>query len=60
MKGAGMAEKKSWIAETHRIVKEKKGALTEADEQNICEMMKISNDDISIEDVTFKNYHYYF
>jgi len=53
-----MAEK-SWIAEMHRIVKEKNGAVTEADEQYIREAMKIPNDDISVEKVEFKRYRSY-
>jgi uncharacterized membrane protein YvbJ len=55
-----MQKETSWIAEADRIVKEKKGAVTAEDEQYIRNLMKIPNDDVSIEDVTFKNYHDYF
>lgn len=55
-----MTKKKSWIAEMHRIVKQREGAVTDADEQHIREIMKIPNGEVSVEDVTFKNYHYYF
>jgi hypothetical protein len=58
--GVLMSENKCWIAEMHRIVEERKGAVTEEDEQYIRNLMKIPNDDVSIEDVTFKNYHDYF
>jgi hypothetical protein len=53
-----MAEK-SWIAEMHHIIKEKNGAITEADEQHLREIMKIPNDDISVEEVEFKRYRSY-
>ena len=55
-----MKKNPSWIAETHQLVKEKKGALTKADNKHIREMMKIPNDDVSIEDVKFKIYHNHF
>jgi hypothetical protein len=55
-----MAENKSWIAEMHQIVDKKKGAVSAEDEQHIREMMKIPNDDISIEDVEFKRHRSYF
>jgi hypothetical protein len=53
-------KKTSWIAEAHKIVEAKNGAITEEDENSIKESMRIPNDEISIESVTFKNYNYYF
>jgi hypothetical protein len=50
----------SWIKEMHNMVEEKKGLMTEADGQQVREMMKIPNEDVSIEDVIFKNYQNYF
>jgi len=55
-----MEENSSWLTEMHRIVKEKKGAVTTEDEQHVREMMKIPNDDISIENVDFKLHRHYF
>ena len=55
-----MAESLDWLAEMHRIADEKNGAVTAEDEQNIREMMKIPNDDISVEEVVFKRYKSYF
>jgi len=55
-----VSEKIDWLAEMHRIAEEKKGAVTEADEAYIREMMKIPNDDVSVEDVEFKRYRSYF
>jgi 5'(3')-deoxyribonucleotidase len=49
----------SWLAETHKVVREK-GTVNSADKQLIKEKMLIENDEASIEDITFKNYHYYF
>jgi len=56
-----MDENKSCIAEVHHYLQERKGVvLTEEDEQHICDMLKVSNDDISIEDVEFKRHRSYF
>ena len=53
-----MTKKSSWLHELHQ--KAKSGAVSEKDDQEIREMMKIPNDDVSVEDVTFKNYKNYF
>jgi uncharacterized protein YkvS len=55
-----MLEKTSCIAEVHKIVDERDGALTPEDEQRIVNLMKIKNTDVSIEKVTFKNHKNYF
>jgi hypothetical protein len=54
-----MAEKTSWINDALQLVKERKGAVTAEDEQNLREAMKIPNDDISVEEVEFKRYRSY-
>ncbi len=53
-------DKNSWIEEMHQIVKEKNGAVTEEDAIRLRESMKISNDDVSAENVEFKRHRSYF
>jgi hypothetical protein len=55
-----MAKNQSWLAEMHQIVKEKNGAVTTEDEQSVLEMMRIPNDEISVESVEFKRHRRYF
>jgi hypothetical protein len=55
-----MSEKIDWLAEMHKIAEERKGAVTAKDEAHIREMMKIPNDDVSVEDVEFKRYRSHF
>jgi hypothetical protein len=50
----------SWSKEMDRIVEERKGIPTEDDENYIRELMKIPNNDISIETVSFKNHQDHF
>lgn len=55
-----MVERKSWLAEMHRIIEEREGPITEEDVSYVERLMKIPNDDVSIEKVSFKNRHNYF
>jgi len=55
-----MAEKIDWLSEMHRITEERKGYVTVDDDAYIRKMMKIPNDDVSIEDVTFKRFRSHF
>jgi hypothetical protein len=50
----------SWSTEMDRIAKESEGNVTEDDEKYIRELIKIPNDEISIEDVAFKSHQNYF
>jgi len=54
-----MPERKSWIAEMDRIVKERNGHVTEDDEKYISDLIKIPNGDVLIKDVTFRYYKDY-
>jgi len=54
-----MSQKISWINNAFQTVKDKKGILTEEDEKNLREAMRISNDDVSIDEVTFKRHRSY-
>jgi len=51
-----MMEKIDWLTEMHRIADEKKGSVTGSDDDYIRKMMKIPNDDVSVERVTFKRF----
>ena len=57
---AEKAENLDWLDEMHRIAKEKGGAVTAEDDKYIRELMKIPNDDVSVEEVEFKRYKSYF
>lgn len=45
----------SWLAEMHQMVKE--GKVTKKYERDIRKKMRIPNDDVSVETVTFKSYY---
>jgi len=54
-----MSQKTSWINDALQVVKDKNGNLTEEDEKNLREAMRIPNDDVSINDVSFKRHRSY-
>jgi len=45
----------SWITEMHQMAKE--GKVTKKNEEHIREKMRIPNNDVSVEEVTFKSYY---
>ena len=45
----------SWLSEMHQMVK--KGKVSKESELHLLQKMRIPNNDVSVEDVTFKSYY---